>query len=64
MVFAIHQHELATGIHVSPPSGLPLPPTLSLWVFPEHWLKQLVLRATDPLLSRNYLSKILKFEQP
>ena len=26
MVFAIHQHELATGMHVSPPCWTPLPP--------------------------------------
>ena len=26
MVFAIHQHELATGIHVSTPSWTPIPP--------------------------------------
>ena len=33
MVFIIYQHELATGIHVSPHPELP--PTLSLWVLPE-----------------------------
>ena len=41
MVFAIHQHELATGIHVSHPTlNPPLTslPTLSLWVVPEHQL--------------------------
>jgi len=41
MVFAIHQHELATGIHVSPHILTPLPislTTLSCWVVPEHWL--------------------------
>ena len=39
--FAIHQHELATGIHVSspilnaPPTSLPTP---FLWIVREHWL--------------------------
>ena len=41
MVFAIHKHESAPGIHVPPrilnasPTSLP---TLSLWVVLEHWL--------------------------
>ena len=26
MVFAIHQHESAIGLHMSPPSCTPLPP--------------------------------------
>ena len=26
MVFATHQHELAIGVHVSPPSWIPIPP--------------------------------------
>ena len=41
MVFAIHQYEFATGIHVSHQILNPSPtclPTLSLWVVPEHWL--------------------------
>ena len=40
MIFAIHQHELVTGIMCSPilnPASTPSPP-LSLWVVPEHWL--------------------------
>ena len=40
MVFAIYQHESATGVHVSlhpePPATSLL--TRSLWVVPEHWL--------------------------
>ena len=40
MIFAIHQHELTTGIHVYPHPELTLTsfPTLSLWVVPEHQL--------------------------
>ena len=41
MVFAIQQHELATGMHVCPRTmNPPLTslPTLSVWVVPEHRL--------------------------
>ena len=37
MVFAMHQHELATGIHVFPPSWTPLPPPSPLY---PSWLSQ------------------------
>ena len=40
MVFAIHRHELAMGVHVFPhPEPPPLSlSTASLWIVPEHWL--------------------------
>ena len=45
---AIHQHESATGIHMSPPSWiLPTPishPTPALWDVTQHWVE---LSASD-----------------
>ena len=38
MVFTIHQHEFATGIHVSPLCWTHLPPHPILPGFTEHWL--------------------------
>ena len=41
MVFAIHQHESASGIHVPHPPWTPTTtflPTLSFWVVTEHQL--------------------------
>ena len=52
MIFPIHWHELATGVHVSPhPEPISLP-TPSLWVVPEHqfWV---------PCFTRRHWSSIL-----
>lgn len=49
LVSAIHQHESAIGIHVSPPTCTPIPP---LWVVPEP-LSSLSHTASSHWLSRS-----------
>ena len=44
MVFAVHQYELAIGIHVSPPSCTPLPPSSPVFLFYYFFLAYIYVK--------------------